>query len=359
MKRGYWFLFGFMLFLMSCAGSRSTEPATTELVIFPPPPDTTRIQFLTRISNSRDIEGKQSAFSKFIKGETPGKEIIKPYGITLHKGKIYICDTIFAGLEIIDLINKTFDYFQPGGKGLLKKPVNCTTDEQGRLYITDTGRQQVVIFDEQLHYLNAIGDPKKMKPVDVAVAHGKIWFSDMPGHKIHVYDQKTLKHLYSFPDAEYSTPEFLYSPTNLEVTEDLVYVTDFGDFKVKKYTLDGKFVSSVGSYGKGLGQFVRPKGIAVDHEGNLYVVDAGFENIQIFDKNNRLLMFFGGEYKGPGYMWLPAQVYIDYEHLDLFAKYVDESFNLKYLIFVTNQYGPDKINVYGFVEPKQQISASQ
>ena len=62
-------------------------------------------------------------------------------------------------------------------------------------------------------------------------------------------------------------------------------------------------------------------------------------------------MFFGGNYKGPGYLWLPAKVIIDYDNLSYFQKFVDPSFELKYLILVTSQYGPDKINVYGFVEP--------
>jgi hypothetical protein len=48
-------------------------------------------------------------------------------------------------------------------------------------------------------------------------------------------------------------------------------------------------------------------------------------------------------------MWLPADVTIDYGNLGYFSQYVDSSFNLEYLIFVTNQYGPDKVNVYGFV----------
>lgn len=94
------------------------------------------------------------------------------------------------------------------------------------------------------------------------------------------------------------------------------------------------------------------KGIAVDKENNLYVVDAGFENVQIFNNKGQLLMFFGGSYKGPGDMWLPAKVIIDYDNLNYFQKYVHESFDLKYLIFVTNQYGPSKINIYGFVETK-------
>jgi hypothetical protein len=96
---------------------------------------------------------------------------------------------------------------------------------------------------------------------------------------------------------------------------------------------------------------MRPKGVAVDNKSNLFVVDAAFENVQIFNKDGRILMFFGGPYKKRGDMFLPADVTISYTGLDYFSKYVDDSFILKYLIFVTNQYGPDKVSVYGFVEP--------
>ncbi len=62
-------------------------------------------------------------------------------------------------------------------------------------------------------------------------------------------------------------------------------------------------------------------------------------------------MFFGGHYSKPGDMWLPAGVAIDYDNLQFFSEYVDKRFDLQYLIFVTNQYGPEKISVYGFVKP--------
>ena len=63
-------------------------------------------------------------------------------------------------------------------------------------------------------------------------------------------------------------------------------------------------------------------------------------------------MSFGGPYKGPGDMWLPAKVIIDYDNTKYFEKYVDKRFKLKYLILVSNNFGTDKINVYGYVEPK-------
>ncbi|MCF6183631.1 MAG: hypothetical protein L3J56_03210 [Bacteroidales bacterium] len=51
-------------------------------------------------------------------------------------------------------------------------------------------------------------------------------------------------------------------------------------------------------------------------------------------------------------MYLPASITISYEDIKYFEKYVDPEYNLKYLILVSNQYGPDKINVYGRIELK-------
>ena len=44
---------------------------------------------------------------------------------------------------------------------------------------------------------------------------------------------------------------------------------------------------------------------------HIYVVDAQFENVQIFDENGRLLMAFGQEGSEPGSFSLPAGLAID------------------------------------------------
>jgi DNA-binding beta-propeller fold protein YncE len=309
------------------------------------------------------VEKRKPSFWRSLIGETAeeeGKSIVKPYGVAIHRGKIYVCDTILGGIEIIDLGARTFEYFQPRGVGALKKPINCFVDRtDGRLYVADAERGQVVVFDSALVYVGGLGEREGARPTDVFVDETAIWVSDMAGARVRVYDKRTFRQVAALPKDTTDARARLYQPTNLWVADDRVYVSDFGDFKVKIYSRDGEYLASVGSYGRALGQFVRPKGVAVDRDGNLYVVDAGFENVQIFDKDGRLLMFFGGSYQGPGDMWLPAKVIIDYENLDYFRRYVHDSFDLKYLILVTNQYGPDKIGVYGFVEPRRVSNESR
>ena len=347
------------LLVLSCSRKVTRIAGNDSPVIFPAPPDTARIQFLTSISTSKDVKGNRKTFARFLLGEEDPIPIHKPYGIAISNGKILICDTFIHGLVIIDMKKNSFDQFIPEGKGELKQPVNCFVDKKGFLYIADAVRKQIVIFDKEFNYVNSFGEADNFKPVDVFVTNDTIWVSNLAGHQIYEYKAGPTNELISmWPEVNKESPISLFSPTNLFVTADKVFVTDFGDFKVKIYDHSGEFVDTVGSYGKVLGQFVRPKGIAVDRESNLYVVDAGFENTQIFNSKGELLMFFGGNYKGPGDMWLPAKVILDYDHLKYLKAYVDPSYKLKYLIFVTNQFGPDKINIYGAIEPDKNYKAT-
>ncbi len=338
-------------FLVSCNRHLNKTKGEDTLVIFPPPPDTTKIQFLTSYNSSIDVTGEQSAFKRFIMGEETAQLISKPYGIEIKNGKMYICDTGIDGLEIIDLEKNRFDFFIPSGKGQLKQPINSFIDSYENIYIADADRHQIVIFDKDLKFVEAFGEQGDYKPTDVFIYDDKIFVANIKGHKIHVYkNESPYELLYTFPDLGEEDDGFLNQPLNVFVNDEKVYVTDAGSFKVKIFSHEGEYLSSVGSHGKYYGQFTRPKGLAVDKESNLYVVDASFENVQIFNDKGQILLFFGGPYTGKGYMYLPAGITIDYDNLRYFEKYVDESFGLKYIIIVTNQYGPDKITVYGAVQ---------
>ncbi len=357
MKSGKYFVIFMIaagsLLLNSCAQflHKHNKIVRKESVLYPPPPDTARFQYLTSISGS-DFLGGRSKFGTFIMGVEEVSQMSKPYGISMRNGKLYICDPGIGGLEIIDLAAKEYTNFTPGGPGQLKSALNCYTDENEYLYIADVGRHEVVIFDSMLNYVTKISDTGNFKPTDVFVFENEIWVTNPDNHRLNVYDRKSHQLIRYFAE-QYGVGDdgFLYSPFNVFVTDEIIYVTDFGDAKIKQYDRKGKFITSIGSYGTGPGQFVRPKGIAIDHEANLFVVDAGFENTQIFNKKGQLLMFFGGPYKGPGDMWLPAKVIVDYDNLKYFQKYIDPKYKLNYLVIVSNQYGPDKINIYGSITP--------
>ena len=76
-------------------------------------------------------------------------------------------------------------------------------------------------------------------------------------------------------------------------------------------TRSGESVVVFGHAGDAPGDLALPKGIAVDADGHVYVVDGRFENVQVFDAEGRLLLFFGEEGAGAGEFWLPGGVFIE------------------------------------------------
>jgi len=59
--------------------------------------------------------------------------------------------------------------------------------------------------------------------------------------------------------------------------------------RISKFSRDGKFVKTFGSYGYGPSQFRGPHSMAMDSRGRLFVADRGNRRIQIFDQDGKLL----------------------------------------------------------------------
>ena len=76
--------------------------------------------------------------------------------------------------------------------------------------------------------------------------------------------------------------------------ENSVYVSDWGNDRVQKFTPEGQLLMTVGSSGSGDGQLRRPSGVAVDRGGDIYVADWANDRVQVFDpKGNYQLKFTG------------------------------------------------------------------
>lgn len=360
-------LVAILLLAAACGGKSPAPPVRPEsLVVFPPPPDTGRIQFLARYGDSRDFEEEGTSFLGALAGE--GEEtkvlepLVKPYGVTMLDARIYVCDPPRPGIEVLDLRARRFSVMKPARGGELQQPINCAGDPAaGALYVADMGRGEVVVLDTAGAFLGAFGGEEVPDPVDVFVDGDRVYVASLRGHRVVVYDRESRLPVDTLPDAAPDSPEGLRQTTNIWVEGGRLYASDFGDFKVKVYGLDGTFERSVGQYGNGFGMFVRPKGIAVDRDGILYAVDAGFENVQMFNPEGDLLMFFGGPFQGTGSgtMYLPAKVIVDYDHVDLFRDRIHPDYEALYLVIVTNQYGTDKVTVYARIEPKPGTSVGE
>ncbi|MGB4478130.1 MAG: hypothetical protein WBI30_04450, partial [Candidatus Methanoculleus thermohydrogenotrophicum] len=59
-------------------------------------------------------------------------------------------------------------------------------------------------------------------------------------------------------------------------------MADRENHRIQKFDSSGNFLTTLGSYGKGDGEFRNPSGVAVDAAGNVYVADRGNGRIQKF-----------------------------------------------------------------------------
>jgi DNA-binding beta-propeller fold protein YncE len=85
-------------------------------------------------------------------------------------------------------------------------------------------------------------------------------------------------------------------PWGIDVdTEGDVYVTDWRNDRVQKFTADGRFLMQFGTPGAGEGEFNRPTGIAVDQAGVIYVADWHNDRLQVFDADGSFVNMLTGE----------------------------------------------------------------
>lgn len=336
--------------LAGCAAPPPKAPVVQEPVFYPLPPDPPRIQYLATFTGARDLGAPRSALADFVAGDDKGEqELTRPYGAALHEGKIYVADSRLSGLAVFDLAMKQYSLVSGSGNGRMQRPTNVTIDRDGSKYVTDTGRNQVLVYDRSDRFVAAFGAKGEFKPVDTAILGERLYVVDIEHHEVQVLDKRSGKALFKFGKVGSAGGE-LYLPTNLSVGPDNdIYVVETGNFRVSRFTAEGKFVRSVGEPGQGPGNFARPKGIAIDRAGRMYIGDAAFQNVQIFDSAGRVLMAFGQPKEGaPGTLNLPAGVAIDYDNVDLFRRYADPKFVLEYAILVVSQFGPNKVDVFGF-----------
>jgi hypothetical protein len=314
--------------LVGCAvAPPEKKPAPPATVFYPSAPEPPRIQHLATFVGERDFDADRSDFAKFVAGEAAGQQMQQVYGF--------------------DLVEQKFSVFSGSGGGRMKSPINLTIDVDGTKYVTDTGRDQVLVYDRDNRFVSAFGEPQQFRPVDTAVVGERLYVVDIQHHQVHVLDKRSGKPLFKFGQPG-SKEGDLYHPTNIAVGPDGdIFVTETSNFRVQRFTAEGKFVRVYGQVGDRPGSFARPKGIAIDRAGRIYVGDAAFQNVQVFENDGRLLMAFGQPKDGQG-LSLPAGVAIDYDNVALFKRYADPKFEVEYLIVVASQIAPNKVDVFGF-----------
>ncbi|MBN2433017.1 MAG: hypothetical protein JXQ27_16215 [Acidobacteria bacterium] len=343
---------GFVLFLVFVGNITSTLFGSDEVdepLFYPALPVEPRIQFLATISDTGFVLPEKSGFFRFVFGDEKEKEkilpIVKPYGVAIHDGRLYVCD-LRSGLLVLNLENDSFSFLGTAEPGRLKKAVNLDIARNGDVFVADIGREQILSFDKKGNFQRAYGKTGDFRPSDVKIWRSRLYVADMEHNEIVILNVRDGKEIARLGGKGKEEGKLLH-PSNIALDSlGNLYVSETTNFRISVFGQDGSFVRTFGQIGRRPGDFARNKGIALDRGGNFWVVDSAFENVQIFNPQGELLLFFLGSGQGRGNINLPADIWIDYENIDYFRKYADPRFDIKCLVFVTSQFGPNKINVY-------------
>lgn len=209
-----------------------------------------------------------------------------PSGIALGMaGETYVAD---AELGYVTRLNNKGESLSVLGKGVLKRPAGLAFDAIARqLYVADVHAHDIKVFSADGPLLRTLGQR-----------------GEAPG-------------------------EFNF-PTYLTLAQGELYVTDTMNARIQAIDPNsGMSKRVISERGLNMGNLVRPKGVAVDTEGNVYVVESYHDYLLVFNRNGEFLLPIGGTGAGIGQFYLPAGVWTDASN----RIYVADMFNGRVVVF--------------------------
>jgi len=297
-----------------------------------------KVEYVRTIPSVREFTKPRSFFVKllnFIAGPPDDKpEIIRPYSTTHDStGRLLVADPGQQGVHIYDFEKRKYQFLKGPHGRTFQSPIDVACDTNDDIYVTDSVRAQIYVFDTRGRFLRTIGgsspDSRLQRPTGMALdrAARRLYVTDTLRHQVLVFGMNGS--LVRVIGKRGAGPGEFNFPTALTLAAGKLYVVDAMNFRIQTLTPEGEFVGSFGKLGNQTGTLNRPKGIAADTEGNLYVVDALFETVQVFDPEGRLLYYFGSTGTKPGQFQLPAGISID----DRNIIYVADSLNRRVQVF--------------------------
>jgi DNA-binding beta-propeller fold protein YncE len=171
-------------------------------------------------------------------------------------------------------------------------PRGIAVDQQGRVFVADTGNKRILVYDSDGNFIMQIGNEglsagQFEEPVGIAFdSQENLFVADTWNQRIQVFEPSQDGSSYSILrqwDVAGWYGESLENKPYLAIDQqDHVFATDPEAFRVLEFSNYGEFIRTWGEYGIGSENFGLASGIAVDATGQVWVCDSA---------NNRLMQF--------------------------------------------------------------------
>ena len=328
--------------LLLHAGS-DHSPADENHLVWPGPPDEPRYRYVGQLTGEQNfvVETRsilRRAFNWLVglgSKKHQQRVLQRPQnGFVADDGRIFVTDVSRGAVYV-------FDGRQPGAQtGLL---IWEYADKDTRL-VTPIGiaagpDNQILVADAELGCIvrldSTTGDGRGMichqdllRPTGLArdAAQGLIYVADSKAHDIKVFNDQGqwVRTLGGHGEGEGQ----FNGPTYLSWTQGRLYVSDTLNARIQALDSNGRFIQAYGRRGLYLGDTPRPKGVAVDRDGNVYIVESYYDYLLIFNNKGDFLLPLGGTGNNIGHFFLPGGVWIRDDRV-----YVADTFNGRIVIF--------------------------
>jgi len=299
-----------------------------------------KLTFERSFGSERDVRRKPGFWSRlvdFVAGEREYKEMVRPYGVAVDsRGRVIVSDPGLNGLHIFDLAGSKYKFVEriDKAKEPMLEPQCVAVDAKDNIYVTDSKAGKVFLFDAEGKYRGVFGSLKGgegffKRPTGIAIdpQTQQIYVTDTLRDKIYVLDGEG-KVMRTIGQRGTGPSEFNF-PTDLLFKNGTLAVVDAMNFRVQLFDRAGKQVGAIGGVGDSDGQLFRPKGIALDSEDHIYLVEGLWGVVQVFDRLGQLLYIIGNRGTQLGQFQLPTGLFIDRND----RVYVVDSLNRRVQVF--------------------------
>lgn len=258
----------------------------------------------TNVSNpDRWFSGSHAAFSGVVEQRGRGQTV----AVWLT---CLACVGLFFGCDRKDIAGSRCEAVFGGrgiGPGQFVYPRAIAVGPDGGVFVVDkTARIQRFSPDGEFEAQWQMPESAAGKPTGLSVDRlGRVFVADTHYHRVIVYDRDG-RELARFGTGGEGPGEFIL-PTTVEVAEDgTVFVAEYGgNDRINRFSPDFKYIDSIGGKSDPGNQFLRPQGLAIDHDASLWIADACRHRICHLDDTGRLISSFGEPGRGQGQLQYP------------------------------------------------------
>lgn len=266
-------------------------------------------------------DGEKNAVGGFLSwlvglGEERQMVLQRPQSVVVdERGRVLVTDVSRAAVFVFDeQEGKVTLWEQASGLQTFVSPIGIALGENGETYVADSELAYVAKLDSKGNSIGVIGRNMLKRPTGLAYDPVRHWLyvSDTRASDIKVFNRDgELIEVFGTPGGV--TSSGLNLPTFIALHGQELYVTDTMNARIQVLSAEsGELQRRIGERGMSVGDLVRPKGVAVDSEGNVYIVESYHDHLLVYNSKGQFLMpIGGGAGQGVGQYFLPSGVWVD------------------------------------------------